>query len=64
MVIDPAELTPDERLRELGALLAAGVLRMRQRRVLASESLQQEPPETAPKVLELSGTSRLSVTTG
>lgn len=33
---DPIDLDPDQRLREVGAILAAGVIRMRIRRGAAS----------------------------
>lgn len=64
---DPAELTEGERTHELARILAAGVLRLRQRR-----SRVGEPAETSGKVstkssagrLEVSGDSRLSVTSG
>src|SRR5262245_8875887 len=39
---DPALLTPEERLRELAAVLAAGVLRLRERAALPANSPQEQ----------------------
>jgi hypothetical protein len=60
---DPAELSPEQRRRELADILAQGVLRLRQRRRRTGE-----PPTTAPNSsagrLEVSGETVLSVHTG
>jgi len=40
---DPSQLTPDERMHELAAILAAGLVRLRDRAALATQS----PPESA-----------------
>jgi hypothetical protein len=63
---DVSELTPDQRRRELVAILAAGVLRLRQRRLRAGEPAA--PPDTSPKSsaagLEVGAETVLSVHTG
>lgn len=64
---DPSELTPDERRRELVAILAAGVLRLRQHRLQAGEP-PALPPKTSPEFsaerLEVGAETVLSVHTG
>jgi hypothetical protein len=62
--IPPTEMSADERRREVAALLARGVLRLRKRRLSASDSNSQGPPESGRNSLELPAPSRLSVTTG
>jgi len=63
---DVSELTPDQRRRELVAILAAGVLRLRQRRLRAGEPAA--PPKTAPDSaagrLEVGAETVLSVHSG
>ena len=63
---DPAELSPEDRRRELARILAQGVLRLRQRRRLIGEV--GAPPTTAQESsagrLEVSGETVLSVHTG
>jgi len=63
---DVSELTPDQRRRELVAILAAGVLRLRQRRLRAGEPAA--PPDTSPKSsaagLDVGAETVLSVHTG
>ena len=62
----PSELTPDQRRRELAGILAAGVLRLRKRRLLAGESAQttrKTSAESAAGRLEVSGETVLSVHT-
>lgn len=67
LIDDVSELTPDQRRRELVAILAAGVLRLRQRRLRAGE-LAAPPPKTAPDSaagrLEVGAETVLSVHTG
>lgn len=64
---DPSELTPDERRRELVSILAAGVLRLRQRRLRAGEP-PAPPLKTTPEFsagrLEVGAETVLSVHTG
>jgi hypothetical protein len=66
--LDPTSLTPDERLRELAALLARGLLRLHERRLLPGAdgptSPPEKPPESVSNCLELPGETRLSVHTG
>jgi hypothetical protein len=61
-------LTADERLRELAALLARGLLRLRDRRLLPDAAsphpLPEKTPESASNCLELPGETVLSVHTG
>lgn len=57
---DPIDLDPDQRLRKVAAILAAGVIRMRIRRGTASPErpaapcMSQNPPESGESRLELS----------
>lgn len=57
---DPAGLHPEQRQREVAAILAAGVIRMRVRRAAASSQrsnaarMSQISPESAETRLELS----------
>ena len=46
---DPDTLTADQRLRELAALLASGVLRLRDRDALSARPGQQAAPEIPPE---------------
>jgi hypothetical protein len=66
--IDPARMTPDERLREIAAILAAGILRLRSRAALPADSGQhsgpENLPETGPDRLEVPGETVLSVQNG
>jgi hypothetical protein len=43
--LDPATLTADERLRQVAALLAAGVLRLRDRAALPADPGEHPAPE-------------------
>lgn len=64
---DPAELSPEHRRRELAAILAQGVLRLRQRRRLTGEAAAPPPtiaPESSARRLEVSRETVLSVHTG
>jgi len=63
---DPYLMTPEERDREVASLFALAFLRMRARPALG-ESPKSGSPESqnsSPNGLELSGKTRLSVTTG
>jgi len=60
--LDPTQLTPDERFREVAAILADGLLRLRDRAALAANPETSPPPEgsaeLSPKPLAIpSGTS-------
>jgi hypothetical protein len=61
-------LSPDERLREVAAILAAGVARLRLRAALPGSGGDgpgsEKPPESAPNCLEVSAETRLSVHSG
>jgi hypothetical protein len=65
---DPADLTPEQRRREIAVILARGILRLQSTRQLAQESAPCGPPDDAPdplqKGLEVSATSRPHVTGG
>jgi hypothetical protein len=45
---DPADLTPDERLREIAKILAAGI-RLRARAALPTDSAQNPKAEVLPE---------------
>lgn len=64
---DPTGLSPEQRRRELVGILATGVLRHRQRRLLTGEVAAPMPRtvrESAAERLEVSGETVLSVHTG
>uniref|UniRef100_A0A7C4QME0 Uncharacterized protein n=1 Tax=Schlesneria paludicola TaxID=360056 RepID=A0A7C4QME0_9PLAN len=65
---DPARMTADERLREVAAILAAGLLRLRARSALPTDPGQvpgpENLPETGPDCLEVPSETVLSVHTG
>ena len=65
---DPDRLTPEDRRREIAAILARGILRLHRTRQKAPESATSKPADHAPdgphKGLEVSGTSRPHVTHG
>ena len=55
------ELAPDQRFKQIAAILAKGVIRY-QRSVLRSESRpDEESPESSPDALEVPCETRLSV---
>jgi hypothetical protein len=54
---DPAELTANERLGEVASILAAGILRLRARAALSTESAENSHP----KILLESGQDCLEV---
>jgi hypothetical protein len=65
---DPARMTAGERLREVAAILAAGVLRLRSRAALPADSDEhcgpKNPLESGQDCLEVSAETVLSVHTG
>jgi hypothetical protein len=65
---DPALLTVDARLREIAAILAAGIVRLRARAALPAKSVEPRPPENpsepAPDGLEVRSETPLSVHDG
>jgi hypothetical protein len=65
---DSTSLTPDQRRREIAAVLARGVLRLHGMHQPAPESAPLEPPEHSPESaqngLEVSAPSRPHVTCG
>jgi hypothetical protein len=64
----PANLTPDERLRAVAAILADGLLRLRARAALPSDPgehpASKNQPELGRNCLEVSEETVLSVHTG
>ena len=58
---DSARPSPERRLRNVAAILAAGVLRLRQRPDLATENAEKNSSEVSTDGLELSPETRLSV---
>lgn len=61
---DSARLLPDGRLREAAAILAAGILRLRQRAALPAENAPENPAKQPPDGLEVPAETRLSVRVG
>lgn len=65
---DPATMTADERLREVAAILAAGILRLRSRAALPADpgkhSGLKNSPESRQDGLEVSAETVLSVHRG
>ena len=61
---DGTRLTPDERLREAAAILAAGVLRLHQRAALPGENGRKNLVKSSPEGLEVPAKTRLSVRVG
>jgi hypothetical protein len=62
--LDPSLLTPDERRREVAAILAAGLRRLLDRAALASVPDPENPSESAEKPLEAVPENPLSVHVG
>ena len=67
-VFDPAALTPNDRLREVGVILAAGLLRLRARAAIPATSVAAIPTqllsESRHSELELSRRTSVTVHTG
>ena len=61
---DAARLSHDDRLREMASILAAGVLRLRQRAALPAENDLEKPVRLSPDGLEVPAETRLSVRVG
>lgn len=61
--LDPAELTPDERRREVAAILASGLCRLRDRSAL-DPSAAEIPSEPAEKSLEAVPENPLTILVG
>jgi hypothetical protein len=65
---DPAAMTADERLREVAAILAGGILRLRSRAALPTNPGQDSSPKKLPEsgqdCLEVSAETVLSVHKG
>ncbi len=47
----PVRMTADERRREIAAILARGILRLRKRRPFTPPATSQELPESVPRAL-------------
>ena len=62
--LKPHEMTPDERLNEMAAILARGVLRLRKARKFGDNSSPENSSESGPNPLDVPAETRLSVTTG
>ncbi|HUG71613.1 MAG TPA: hypothetical protein VMM76_27970 [Pirellulaceae bacterium] len=61
---DVTRLPPDERFREVAAILAAGISRLRHSSALSSENAEKNLPESPPDGLEVPTETRLSVRVG
>ena len=65
--VPPSELSPEQRRRELTGILATGILRLRNRRLLGGEpgrAPRETSPESAVQGLEVSDKTVLSVHAG
>jgi hypothetical protein len=62
--IETDTLTPDERRRAVARILAAGVLRLRERAALAAPAAPKILSESGPNCLEVLPETRLSVHPG
>lgn len=60
---DPDQMTDDQRIQEIASLFATAVLRL-QARPVAATSFSEKTPDSSADPLELSPTTRLSVTIG
>jgi len=61
---DSARPLPDERLREVAAILATGILRLRQRAALPTGKQPENPGKRRPDGLAIPPETRLSVRVG
>ena len=61
---DGARQRPDERLPAVAAILAIGILRLRNRAALPTEMVPTEPAQSSSDGLEVSLETRLSVRPG
>jgi hypothetical protein len=61
---DTTRVSPDERLREIAAILATAVLRLRQRAALPAEKQPENPETCRPDGLAIPRETRLSVRVG
>jgi len=59
-----ARCGPEDRLGQLAPILAAGLLRLESRAVLATNESRENLPKKSPEGLELSHPTRLSVRCG
>jgi hypothetical protein len=59
-----ARLSPDERLREVAAILATGILRLRQQAALLTGNRSETPESSSPDGLAVPRETRLSVRVG
>jgi hypothetical protein len=65
--LDPAQMTPDERRREVAAILAFGLCRLRDRHALEArpeQTILESPSEAAKTPLEAAPENPLSVNVG
>ncbi|MSR55825.1 MAG: hypothetical protein EXS09_21510 [Gemmataceae bacterium] len=62
--LDPSLMTPDERCREVAAILASGLLRLRDRAALASDTASENPSEPVGNSLEAVPANPLTVHVG
>ena len=65
--VDPTHLTPEDRFREVAAVLARGLLRLHARPAAACPAEHLGPensPDSSPNCLEVPGETVLSVHTG
>jgi len=62
--LDPALMTPDERRREVAAVLASGLRRLRDRAALAHDTTSENPSEPVENSLEADPANPLTVHVG
>jgi hypothetical protein len=56
-----AELTPDQRLKQIAAILAKGIIRCKRHLRAVASAPEQVSTESSPRGLEVPGKTRLSV---
>jgi hypothetical protein len=62
--LDPSEMTPDERRREVVCILARGLHRLRDRYALDANPVPENPPDPSESCLEAVALNPLTVHDG
>lgn len=61
---DPANISSEDRLREVASLLASGIMRLQRREALPGKEVSKSVPELSADGLEVPAETRLSVRVG